>query len=247
MKPAASFMSADGRPAHRHSFVVAVETSENKSRNVGTIIRCAAALGAEFILIVGRRKINTHGSHGAQTRIRVVHCFYWHEAQEYLRSVCLAERVYLYGIARRPNELSCPVTTFGDGFDRSSSTQTTVTVFVVGNSDGALSCEVGPLLDATLHVDLLHAEFEGRFHPDAVLTICLHHFVNRSRIFLGKSAPSIIGEKFSLDPIINHRGKVVRACREIKSVSSVADGADAAPWIEDQDQEDEDSIHDLFS
>ena len=238
-------MSAEGSSVPKHSFVVAVETSENKSRNVGTIIRCAAALGAELILIVGRRKINTHGSHGAQTRIKVVHCFYWHEAQEYLRSVCLAERVYMYGIARRPSELSCSVTTFGDGFDRSSSTKTTVTVFVVGNSDGTLSSEVEPLLDATLHVDLLRPEFEGRFHPDAVLTICLHHFILRSRIFESKSAPSIIGEKFCLDPIINHRGKVVRACREMKSVASAAG---ASPWIEDQDhQEEEDSIHDLFS
>lgn len=199
--------------------VVAVECWGGKRRNLGTIIRCSAAMGAGVIMVIGQKRIGTHGSHGAQTRVQLLHFYYWSEAIAYLRSN--ADQVRLYGIAptsalpstypsactSRLHTNSVNVATYK--FDPANH-NTLATVFVVGNKDTGLSDEIKDHLEAILHVQLPNPLYSTRFHPDSVLTICLHHYMQTliESQAMQPTTRSIVGEKFILDETVNRRGRL---------------------------------------
>ena len=56
----------------QHLFV-AVE--QLRGGNIGTILRCAVAFGADAFVIVGSNKFSTHGAHGECLHIHVL-CLY---------------------------------------------------------------------------------------------------------------------------------------------------------------------------
>jgi coenzyme F420-reducing hydrogenase delta subunit len=46
-------------------------------QNIGTVVRCAVAFGIDTLVVIGSHKFGTHGAHGSQKFIRVMHFFYW--------------------------------------------------------------------------------------------------------------------------------------------------------------------------
>lgn len=205
--------------------VVAVETASGVRRNLGTIIRCSAAMGVATILVIGNRRVGTHGSHGAQTRVNLVHFYEWKEALEYLRQT--ADTLLLYGAVRFASATSQSVASFAFPPPQADGAATTA-VFVVGSKDGTISEAMRQRLDAELHVEIPDPTFAGRFSFDAMITICLHRFV----VFAGEQLlesdarprPVVCGEKFELDATCNQRGRVQRGRVQGKRVLGSGDG-----------------------
>lgn len=61
-------------PASARSFLV-IEIKPKQ--NIGTILRCAVAFGIDALVVIGSHKFGTHGAHGAQKFIPVLHFYYW--------------------------------------------------------------------------------------------------------------------------------------------------------------------------
>ena len=80
---------------------IAIETQ--RKDNIGTILRCATAFGAQALIIVGSNKVGTHGAHGAQNRIRIIHFYYWSDAVVFLK----AQNCSLHTLLSRPAEHAC--------------------------------------------------------------------------------------------------------------------------------------------
>lgn len=72
---------------------VAIESSKNQS--LGTIIRCVVALGARYLVIVGSKKIGTHGAHGSQKYVHILHFYSWKDAILHMRTIGYQEMVGL--------------------------------------------------------------------------------------------------------------------------------------------------------
>lgn len=190
---------------------VAIECRHKQS--IGTQIRCAVALGVSLVLLIGASKFGTHGSHGAQTRVEIMHFFYWEEALQYLRQQS-SEKVFLYGIASNNATsgavMSTAVTAHSFAPISDYPGHRTTTVFVVGNKETGLSRGVLPLLDAVFHIDVPNPQYYGRLHSDAILSICLHHYLLSSKASLeSRRIDEAQMEKFELDaPMANWRANM---------------------------------------
>jgi len=209
--------------------VVAVECTHAVRRNIGTIIRCAAAMGASTILVIGNRRVSTHGSHGAQTRVNLVHFYEWNDAIVYLQQ--RADKGLLYGVSRHPGTLSGSIDVDAFVFEAAVADNVDcVAVFVVGNREWALSAEILHRLDAVLHVSLPDPSFLGRFHFDSILTICMHTLLQRLQAVgqhVGNGAfRPITGQKFILDETVNKRGRVQRGRVGIADASKLEESGD---------------------
>lgn len=202
---------------------VAIECRHKQS--IGTQIRCAVALGASLVLLIGASKFGTHGSHGAQTRVEIMHFFYWEEALQYLRQQSSSgqpsrqpggqpEKVFLYGIASNNATsgavMSTAVTAYSFAPISDYPGHRTTTVFVVGNKETGLSRGVLPLLDAVFHIDVPNPQYYERLHSDAILSICLHHYLLSSKASLeSRRIDEAQMEKFELDaPMANWRANM---------------------------------------
>jgi len=217
--------------------VVAIECSSSVRRNVGTLIRCSAALGARTLLIIGNRRISTHGSHGAQTRVKLLHFFDWNEALAYLRQQ--AERVVLYGVSKSQSSSSQEVSGFKFTEAACEDSRTTIVVFVVGNREWLISEDIRSQLDAELHLSLPQPSLAHRFPYESVLTICLHCFAmspGGKAMASAREQPVIAGEKFVLDACVNLRGRVQRGSTALRGGtggSGAGDGCDPEPDMGD--------------
>ena len=149
----------------RELFVV-VNNPSNKN-NLGTIIRCAVAFQCRAVIIVGAPRFSTHGAHGAQKHMPVVHFLSYSDAISRMRE--LGCRVL--GIAATSTSFpnSQPVNT--RRFQGS-------TAFVMGDQQyGESSPELASLCDGIVHVSFPAApEVQALVHKDVKLSTTLHHF-----------------------------------------------------------------------
>lgn len=76
--------STKGTPGPR-LLLVAVE--QRRGGCVGTALRSAVAFGAAAVVLVGARQHSTHGAHGAQKHIPILHFFHWDDFREFVKSV----------------------------------------------------------------------------------------------------------------------------------------------------------------
>lgn len=170
---------------------VAIETS--RRTNIGTILRCAVAFGCKAIIIIGDKDYGTHGAHGAQTRIKVLHFYTWMEFNQF----SIDNNCYVYGII---NSLS-------DSLNSNSSTlcseigKTTIfqsnknIIFIVGNKFGELSFIQKEVCNEFIIVSFSGGDKFSRYVLiDTKLSICLHHYAASQ----GMVENSFIGEKYIL-------------------------------------------------
>ena len=81
--------------------VVAVES--HHKRNLGPLIRTATVFGVSILLVVGPAKFGTHGAHGSNLRLKIVHFYTWDEARLFLKLRC--PNGLLYGISEREYDM----------------------------------------------------------------------------------------------------------------------------------------------
>lgn len=183
--------------------ILAVETYRHRS--IGTILRCASAFGATCIIVVGSPLYSTHGAHGAQNHIDVIHFYYWHECLSY----CRERNCSIYGIS--------PSIIYGGaetGAKRSSSVDThkfncSDACFIVGEREG-LTGEQISISDVVLHVEIPRSEFADKVAYDAKVAICLNSYAVGANI-----APrSHENEKHVLGEVDFRRAKTIKVGRD---------------------------------
>jgi hypothetical protein len=161
---------------------VGVETT--RRTNIGTTLRCAVAFGCEAMIIVGDINYGTHGAHGSQTRIKVIHFNSWPEFQQFAR----ANNCLTYGIVDtnfpRPYSLDSQVEFPHDK----------QIIFLTGIKS-QLSEEQIEVCDAFIAVSFCGGiQFAKHVHGDVKLSICLHQCASSRKMDEG----SFVGEKYLL-------------------------------------------------
>ena len=144
--------------------VVAVDS--HHKRCLGPMIRTATVFGISILIVVGPKKYGTHGAHGSNLRLQIIHFYTWDEARSFLRSRC-SNGLY-YGICELSQVRSNSVKLEDYSFCNIDEVFTTKT----GNSDadvvptnGMITFCVPPykskfndnvlsFLDGNLHVEL---------------------------------------------------------------------------------------------
>lgn len=144
---------------------VAIESGRN--RCLGTLLRCASAFGAAAVLVVGSPHYSTHGAHGAQKYIQVLHFFSWPECVEFLRS----QNCSLFGL--------CPsLSSWSDVTPSTSvhSVEADRSIALLLGPKNNLTSEIISIADCIIHVPVPNIELEEFVHYDAKVSICLQHF-----------------------------------------------------------------------
>eukprot|EP01041_Mallomonas_annulata_P007846 gene7846-16054_t len=172
-------------------FVVAVEAYRRK--NIGTILRCAVAFGAKYLFIIGSNKFSTHGAHGAQKYIEIIHFFYWEEFQKYAQSFGWK----IFGIVSSRSLQSNAIENFV--FHKNP------VVFILGDKNGLNQKQLS-ICDTLIHASFpCSAEIEAHVSYEAKVSICLHKYV----IFSKAPEGLFDGEKFVFhsDPLKSMKPK----------------------------------------
>jgi tRNA(Leu) C34 or U34 (ribose-2'-O)-methylase TrmL len=152
----------------KQEIFVIVETP-TKVRNLGTIIRCCVGFGVTAICIYGFDSYSTHGAHGAQRHIPVLHFYYLQDCINFLKyRNCLA--IYSISPIKMANNLSTPI----EGFRFPGSC-----AFIVASgreNDAFLTNEQIQHSDSILHIHVPNIEYEDMLHYNVKLSICLQTF-----------------------------------------------------------------------
>mmetsp|Transcript_6242 Transcript_6242/g.9414 ORF Transcript_6242/g.9414 Transcript_6242/m.9414 type:complete len:215 (+) Transcript_6242:37-681(+) len=163
---------------------LAVETKSRKT-NIGTILRCAVAFGCDALCIVGCNSFSTHGAHGSQSHISILHFYYWTDFQDFVKE----RGCPIYGIANQPDIHSSATSAAVTDFHHSAA-------FIVGNKNCELSPPQEEIVDHTVFVP-----FSGRsdvvyyVNIDVKVSICLNYFAMTKDF----SESSVEGEKYVVD------------------------------------------------
>jgi len=149
--------------------ILAVETHRNKS--IGTLLRCASAFGASCIVVVGSPQYSTHGAHGAQNHIEVVHFYYWQECIDF----CRKRNCDVYSIS--PVKISTGSTALASGTVSvdNFTFHNAASCFIVGEREG-LTAEQLSISDVVFHVEVPCMEFEDKVVYDSKVAICLQQY-----------------------------------------------------------------------
>lgn len=190
--------------------ILAVESHRHKS--IGTYLRCASAFGAQTIAVVGSTQFSTHGAHGAQNHVQIVHFYYWSECVEFCRSQgCAVFAISPCAVVQ--NE------TISQSIDQYKF-RTQSACFIVADNDG-LTREHLDAADEILHVDIPEASFADKVMYDAKVAICLHQFA----VAAGMEARKFENEKHELGQRDFRRPKTIKAGRN--NARTGGEGADA--------------------
>ena len=182
------------------TLLFAVETYRHKS--IGTLLRCACAFGAASVIIVGSPTYSTHGAHGAQNHVEIIHFYYWNDCIEYCRNKGCA----IYSIS--PIAIDTPIS--------DSQVLTSVSVdrfvfsgsacFVVGERDG-LTLEQLRLSDKIFHVAIPCSAYEDKVVYDSKVAICLQQYASTADLIVR----GYKNEKHELGEINFYRPRTIKA------------------------------------
>lgn len=193
--------------------ILAVETHRNKS--IGTLLRCASAFGASCVIVVGSAQYSTHGAHGAQNHVEVIHFYYWRECIDYCRN--LGYSIYSISpsfIVGTPEERG---TTSVDSFIFKN----TDSCFIVGERD-SLTTEQKLISDVIFHVDIPCMHFEDKVVYDSKVAICLQQYAAT----VGLDPRTYENEKHVLGERDFRRAKTVKAGRDNARTPLSTEGGD---------------------
>lgn len=203
--------------------ILAVETYRHRS--IGTILRCASAFGATCIIVIGSPLYSTHGAHGAQNHIDVIHFYYWHECLSY----CRERNCTVYAISPKivaPHD-SGPSRKFSASVDRFHFNNDCDACFIVGEREG-LTDEQVEISDVVLHVDIPNVLYEEKIAYDSKVAICLHSYA----VCAGVVPRSHENEKHVLGTVDFRRAKTIKVGRN-NARKAECDTNDAVEDIED--------------
>jgi hypothetical protein len=150
---------------------VSIETTIGKKSNVGTVLRCAVALGASALIVVGNKTFATHGAHGAQCYLPIIHFYTWQEVKEFSASnMCsiygLVSPLYTEDRAPPKTATSLDIITFAAN-----------AVFMIGDKYCQLTDSQISVADELIYVDFPGGPKLGSLLTrDLQLSICLNRF-----------------------------------------------------------------------
>lgn len=148
---------------------------------------------------MGSNLFGTHGAHGAQKRIRIIHFFTWEQCTTYLTRC----NFKVYGISPRKllgnvgkesdtgilsNSAFVSQAAYSVDFGSQSS------AFIVGEKDG-LTEEMLSICHTILHVELPDTSFEASVPYESKIGICMYHFASTSL----PAVSAFENEKFEID------------------------------------------------
>lgn len=207
----------------RGHFYVAIDTIIGKKTNVGTILRCAVALGATALIVVGSKTFATHGAHGAQSYLQIIHFYSWDEVKMYGD----ANMCSIYGVVS-PLHCLCPspqkMATSIDSINYASNA-----IFIVGDKHCQLTEAQIDVTDELLYIDVPGGPKLGSLLTrDLQLSICLNQFAAKHQYEQVKFEK----EKFCIpDRKVSNR-KVARIKREYNGIPDDA-CVDGEQWASD--------------
>ena len=153
----------------RGQFFVAIETSLDRKTNIGPTLRCAVGLGCTAVIVVGNISYGTHGAHGSQRHIQVIHFYTWDEVREY----ALSRSCALYGVV---SPLQATESTIS-AISVDEITFSANAVFMIGNRQSVLSATQIRVADSLIYVNFPGGSRLGSLvTADLQLSICLHQF-----------------------------------------------------------------------
>lgn len=214
-----------------HEVILAVETYRHRS--IGSFLRCASAFGSTTIIVVGSPEISTHGAHGAQNYVSIIHFYYWNDCVSY----CKQRGCIMYAISPQPIcQSNCQLdscnhyspTPHRSNYQSASSTLTFISTsvddfdfrtdsksacFIVGNDDG-LSAELILIADRLFHVEVPMVILHSQVRYDAKLAICMQKYATE----VGLPERMCNGEKHLLGVrVINSVGLIKLGKKQAKT------------------------------
>jgi tRNA(Leu) C34 or U34 (ribose-2'-O)-methylase TrmL len=175
----------------RLELYVVVETP-TRTKNIGTIIRCAVAFGATAVCIYGYSTFSTHGAHKSQKYMKILHFYYLKDCVLFLKQ----RECSIYSMSPTMNHRndSVPIEKFD--FNKRSA------AFIVSSGrehDLLVTPEQASNSDKILHVTVPVAEFDHALHYNAKISICLETYA-RHALF---NARLFYAEKYVIDDTVD--------------------------------------------
>ena len=132
-----------------------------KKKNFGELIRTAAAMGVEEIVVVGANKLATHGSHGTPSFLKFSHFLNFKDACAYLRDV---RKATLCGVEITPDAQPVQQHPFRG-----------TTAFLMGNEGQGLTPSQIAGCDQFVYIPQ-HSDATASLNVNAACAVVLHHF-----------------------------------------------------------------------
>eukprot|EP00898_Chlorokybus_atmophyticus_P006855 jgi/Chlat1/7170/Chrsp57S06840 len=131
-----------------------------KRHNLGTLARCCSAFGVSEVLVVGEKRFNTFGSHGAADFVKFRHVHSLDEAREYLKRLgCTICGIEIVDSARPVQE---------HPFQGS-------TAFLLGNEGSGLSSKQMAICDEFVYIQQ-YGSGTASLNVAVAASIVFHHF-----------------------------------------------------------------------
>lgn len=177
-----------------------------KKKNFGELIRTAAAMGVEEIVVVGAAKLATHGCHGTAAHIKFSHFGNFKDACEYLRDV---RKATLCGVEITPDAHAVHKHPFRG-----------TTAFLMGNEGQGLTPTQLAACEQFVYIPQ-HSAATASLNVNAACAVVLHHFAMWAAI---PEAPRE-GFKYNVDAppsSIAHSGVGLKQMRTLNADGSIA-------------------------
>ena len=152
---------ASRRGAAAASTSILVLHNVAKKKNFGDLIRTAAAMGVDEVVVVGAAKLATHGAHGCASHMRFSHFASLPTACAYLRDVRGAS---LCGVEITPEARPVQAHPFSGA-----------TAFLMGNEGQGLTPAQLAACDQFVYIPQ-HSEATASLNVNAACAVVLHHF-----------------------------------------------------------------------
>jgi tRNA C32,U32 (ribose-2'-O)-methylase TrmJ len=133
----------------------------SKKKNFGELIRTAAALGVEELVVVGAQKLASHGSHGTTGYVRFSHFDKLQDAVTYLKDV---RRATLCGVEICPSAEPIHKHPFRG-----------TTAFLMGNEGHGLTEAQMAVCDQFVYIPQ-HSDATASLNVNAACAVVLHQF-----------------------------------------------------------------------
>ena len=172
-----------------------------KKKNFGELIRTAAAMGVEEVVVVGAAKLATHGCHGTASFVRFSHFDHFRDACTYLRDVRGAT---LCGVEITPDSQPVQQHPFRG-----------TTAFLMGNEGQGLTPAQLAACEQFVYIPQ-HSDATASLNVNAACAVVLHHFAMWAAL---PEAPRE-GFKFNVGPppqSVPHSGMGLKQMRSLNA------------------------------
>jgi len=132
-----------------------------KKKNFGELIRTAAAMGVEELIVVGAQKLNSFGAHGCAGHLRFSHFDKLADAVAYLHDVLGAR---LCGVEITPQSVAIQQRPFNGP-----------TAFLMGNEGQGLTPSQLAVCDQFVYIPQ-HSDATASLNVNAACAVVLHHY-----------------------------------------------------------------------